>query len=76
MPAAIMDKASSSDTGTFASPSMIPPAAALMAELVESSRNLPNSSSSLGSIRLGLSEIRKRAFELRKKLPVDNNTKA
>lgn len=55
---------------------LIPPAAALLAELGESSRNLPNSSSSLGTIQLGLTEISKRAHELRKDLSVDNNTKA
>lgn len=59
-----------------ASNNLIPPAAALLAELGESSRNLPNASSSLGTIQLGLTEISKRAHELRKDLPVDNNTKA
>lgn len=52
------------------------PAAAIIAELSESARNLPNASWSLGTIQLGLDEIRKRAHELRKDLPVDNNTKA
>lgn len=64
------------DSGANSSFKAAPPAATLMAELVESSRNLPKTSSSLGSIRLGLSEIRNRAQELRKKLPVENNTKA
>lgn len=74
MPAAIAEKMP--EGGVTAALKATPPAAALMAELVESSRNLPNSSSSLGSIRLGLGEIRLRAHELRKKLPVENNTKA
>lgn len=52
------------------------PAVALLEELEESSRNLPNASSNLGTILLGLNEISKRAYELRKVLPVDNNTKA
>lgn len=55
---------------------LVPPAIALLAELEESSRNLPNASSNLGTIQLGLNEISKRAYELRKDLPVDNNTKA
>lgn len=54
----------------------MPPSVALLAELSESSRNLPNASSNLGTILLGLTEISKRAYELRKDLPVDNNTKA
>lgn len=70
MPAAVTDLGPSEPT------SLVPPAAALLAELGESSRNLPTASSELGTIQLGLTEIRKRAFELRKDLPVDNNTKA
>lgn len=73
MPMPVIESTDAAKVGTSKA---VPPAAALMAELIESSRNLPNSSSSLGSIRLGLSEIRKRAYQLRQKLPVENKTKA
>lgn len=79
MPSTIMDVVSASEgtNGTSKSQSqLVPPAAALLAELGESSRNLPNASSTLGTIQLGLTEISKRAYELRKDLPVENNTKA
>lgn len=39
----------------------------LLNELLESSRNLPYRNSDLGSIQLGINELRKRAHELRKK---------
>ncbi|KAF5099503.1 hypothetical protein D0Z00_001635 [Geotrichum galactomycetum] len=52
------------------------PVVALLAELDESSRNLPNSSSNLGTIQLGIQEISKRACALRKDLPNENSTKA
>lgn len=74
MPIAVAEKVP--ENGVYTSLTANPSGAALMAELVESSRNLPNSSTSLGSIRLGLSEIQARAQELRRKLPVENNTKA
>lgn len=38
----------------------------LLNELLESSRNLPNRDSDLGSIQLGINELRKKAHELRK----------
>lgn len=74
MPTAIADDIPKG--GLTASLKSTPATAALMAELVESSQNLPNSSSSLGSIRLGLSEIKARVQELRKEFPVENTTKA
>lgn len=52
------------------------PVVALLAELGESSRNLPNLSSNLGTIQLGIQEISKRAHALRKDLPNENSTKA
>lgn len=55
---------------------LLPPAAALLRELLESSRNLPNSSSDLGSIQLGMNEIKKRASDLRKHASDENDTKA
>lgn len=76
MPAAVMDVALASDANGAVKSQLAPPAAALLAELGESSRNLPNASSTLGTIQLGLREISKRAHELRKDLPVENNTKA
>jgi nuclear pore complex protein Nup93 len=53
-----------------------PPAMALLSELLESSRNLPNASSDLGSIQLGLREIASRAGKLRKTEADENDTKA
>ena len=78
MPTAVSEVATvpSSEGESNKQTQLMPPAVALLAELGESSRNLPNASSSLGTIQLGLNEISKRAFELRKDLPVDNNTKA
>lgn len=77
MPAAITDSNSAEKSAdTKAKDEIVPPSVALLGELSESSRNLPNSSSDLGTILLGLTEISKRAYELRKGLPVDNNTKA
>lgn len=55
---------------------LVPPAAALLRELLESSRNLPNTSFDLGSIQLGLNEIKQRANKLRKNTNDDNDTKA
>ncbi|CAN6634581.1 nucleoporin Nic96p [Trichomonascus vanleenenianus] len=55
---------------------LLPPAAALLRELLESSRNLPNSSTELGSIQLGLNEIKNRAVTLRGKTKDENDTKA
>lgn len=55
---------------------LLPPSAALLRELLESSRNLPNSSPDLGSIQLGLKEISKRASSLRKGTEDENDTKA
>ncbi|CCD23246.1 linker nucleoporin NIC96 NDAI_0B02110 [Naumovozyma dairenensis CBS 421] len=46
-------------------------------DLVESSKNLPATSSQLGSIQLSVNEIKRRAIELRKKKNIDNTlTKA
>lgn len=72
MPAAVIDNTTATDNLFKLDSSAL----VLLAELGESSRNLPNSSSVLGSIQLGLTEISKRAHELRKDLPVENNTKA
>ncbi|ANB14289.1 linker nucleoporin NIC96 [Sugiyamaella lignohabitans] len=70
-------KSEASANGTANSSSVLPPPAqALLSELLESSRNLPNASSDVGSIQLGLSEIRKRAQKLREHYVDDNDTKA
>ncbi|ODQ65805.1 NIC-domain-containing protein [Nadsonia fulvescens var. elongata DSM 6958] len=55
---------------------LLPPAAALLSELIESSRNLPNSLIDLGAIQLGLNEVKKRASTLRSKYSDSNDTRA
>lgn len=65
-----------SDKPSEGSSTLLPPAAALLRELLESSRNLPNSSSDLGSIQLGMTEIKKRASDLKRHASDENDTKA
>lgn len=52
------------------------PAMAMFAELVQSSRNLPNTASDIGHINLSLAEIQRRVAHVRRKYPDDNATKA
>lgn len=49
---------------------------AMFAELVESSRNLPNAVSDIGHIKLSMAEIQRRVASVRQKYPDDNATKA
>ncbi|CCC68554.1 hypothetical protein NCAS_0B04700 [Naumovozyma castellii] len=49
----------------------------VFSDLIEASKNLPTTSSQLGSIQLSVSEIKRRAIELRKNKDIDTNlTKA
>ncbi len=52
------------------------PATALLSELLEAARNLPSASSDLGTLQLGLIDIKKRAHDLRGKGTSKTDTKA